>query len=133
MIRLRYAIAIALWSILSSLTLSAEDKVSAQASNTRIVKVFLLAGQSNMEGAGAIKADSSRNDGQGSLEYLAKERADSPYSRLLDKNGEWRERSDVWIHYLQQGSYARVLAHARTALGRNLDLESSLAIIPMNP
>ena len=36
------------------------------------VKVFILAGQSNMEGQGFIKADPKRNEGKGSLEYLTK-------------------------------------------------------------
>ena len=40
------------------------------------VKVFILAGQSNMEGQGAIDtADQSRNEGKGTLEYLVKDPA----------------------------------------------------------
>ena len=39
------------------------------------VTVFILAGQSNMEGAGQIKADPKRNGGQGSLEFLVKNAA----------------------------------------------------------
>ncbi len=35
------------------------------------VKVFVLAGQSNMEGHGIIAADPKRNGGKGSLEYLS--------------------------------------------------------------
>ena len=38
------------------------------------LKVFILAGQSNMQGAGAIKINpKSKNGGQGTLEYLVKE------------------------------------------------------------
>jgi hypothetical protein len=37
------------------------------------LKVFILAGQSNMEGQGIIKADPKRNGGKGSLEYLTKD------------------------------------------------------------
>lgn len=68
----------------------------------RTLKVFLLAGQSNMEGAGAIQADPQRNDGQGSLEFLAKHRPDSAFSRLMNDQGEWTVRDDVWIHYLNR-------------------------------
>ncbi|MBE0542540.1 MAG: hypothetical protein IH623_14355 [Verrucomicrobia bacterium] len=35
---------------------------------TKAVRVFILAGQSNMEGVGQIKADPKRNGGMGSLE-----------------------------------------------------------------
>ena len=34
---------------------------------------FILAGHSNMEGAGQIKADPVRNGGKGSLEFLVKD------------------------------------------------------------
>ncbi len=74
------------------------DALERQAGKT--VKVFLLAGQSNMEGAGAVNADPNHNDGQGSLEYLAKHRPDSAFARLINDQGEWRERNDVWMHYL---------------------------------
>ena len=34
------------------------------------VKVFILAGQSNMEGVGKIEGDPKRNGGKGSLSHL---------------------------------------------------------------
>ncbi|MFN6053948.1 MAG: sialate O-acetylesterase, partial [Planctomycetia bacterium] len=37
------------------------------------VLVFILAGQSNMEGQGFIAAEPKRNGGKGSLEYLVKD------------------------------------------------------------
>jgi hypothetical protein len=67
------------------------------------VKVFVLAGQSNMVGNGFVKADPKRNGGKGSLEYLAKDPAAADkFKRLLDKNGKWVVRDDVWIHYLDR-------------------------------
>ena len=39
------------------------------------LKVFILAGQSNMEGQGKIAIDPKRNEGKGSLEYLVKDPA----------------------------------------------------------
>ena len=68
----------------------------------KMLRVFLLAGQSNMEGAGVIAADPARNGGRGSLEYLAKNRPDSPFAEWLRDDGQWNVRNDVWIHYLDR-------------------------------
>jgi len=65
------------------------------------VKVFILAGQSNMEGQGKIKMDVRRNEGKGTLEYLVKAPASAKrYKHLVDKDGRWVVRDDVWIWYL---------------------------------
>lgn len=65
------------------------------------VKVFILAGQSNMEGQGFIAADAKRNGGKGTLEFLAKDPPTAArFQHLLDKEGKWIERSDVSITYL---------------------------------
>jgi arylsulfatase A-like enzyme len=67
------------------------------------IKVFILAGQSNMEGHGLIKADPKRNGGKGSLEYLVKDAARaSRFKHLVDRDGKWAVRDDVWIHYLDR-------------------------------
>lgn len=72
-------------------------------SSYKPVKVFILAGQSNMEGHGFIKADPQRNEGQGSLEFLAKQPATlEKYQHLFSKDGTWTIRDDVWIHYLER-------------------------------
>ena len=64
------------------------------------VKVFILAGQSNMEGAGAIKG-SDRNGGKGGLEYLVKDpNTAKQFAHTVDKDGKWVVRDDVWIWYL---------------------------------
>jgi len=69
----------------------------------KTLKVFILAGQSNMEGAGFIKADPKRNEGKGSLEYLTKQPATADkFKHLLHTKGEWAVRDDVWIHYLNR-------------------------------
>ena len=51
------------------------------------VKVFILAGQSNMEGQGFIAADSKRNEDKGSHEYLVKSRAET-YFLIGEAMGE---------------------------------------------
>jgi alpha-galactosidase len=67
------------------------------------VKVFILAGQSNMEGHGIIKADPKRNGGKGSLEHLVNDEATAAkFKHLRAKDGAWAERDDVWIHYLDR-------------------------------
>ncbi|MFT6864907.1 MAG: hypothetical protein ACJAVK_003478 [Akkermansiaceae bacterium] len=62
------------------------------------VKVFILAGQSNMEGAGKVDGDPKRNGGKGSLGYLVEN--SEKYKHLKDKKGNWIERDDVSIWYL---------------------------------
>ncbi len=70
---------------------------------TKPIKVFILAGQSNMEGAGQIKANVQRNGGRGSLEFLVKDAATTThFAPLVEETGEWRVRDDVWISYLDR-------------------------------
>jgi alpha-galactosidase len=66
-----------------------------------VVKVFILAGQSNMQGAGKIKAEQRANEGKGSLEWLVNN-ADTAdrFKHLVDAKGEWVARDDVQIWYL---------------------------------
>jgi alpha-galactosidase len=60
------------------------------------VKVFVLAGQSNMEGQGMI-----RGEKPGTLESLLKDPASAPrFKHLVDAQGKWVVREDVWIWYL---------------------------------
>ncbi len=65
------------------------------------VKVFILAGQSNMVGAGQVKANPDRHGGQGSLEWLVESSPDkAKYAALRDAQGDWVERDDVKIWFL---------------------------------
>ena len=65
------------------------------------LKVFVLAGQSNMQGAGQVEMkEDSRNGGQGTLAYLVKnEKTAEKYAHLVNGKGEWIPRRDVWIRY----------------------------------
>ncbi len=75
----------------------------AQAQSPKPVRVFILAGQSNMEGHGFISADPKRNGGKGSLEFLVKDPATAKrFSQLADAQGHFRTRDDVWISYLDR-------------------------------
>ena len=82
---------------------------------TKPVQVFILAGQSNMEGAGQIKADPGRNGGKGSLEFLVTNAATAKhFAPLVDAAGRWRARDDVWITYLDRKGALTVGFGART-------------------
>jgi alpha-galactosidase len=69
----------------------------------RPVKVFILAGQSNMVGTGIVKADPKRNGGKGSLEYLANDpKQNGKFRKLMADDGKWKVRDDVWISFLDR-------------------------------
>ena len=83
------------------LVLSAFQGVPAKQAGTSPVKVFILAGQSNMEGHGIIKMDPKRNGGKGSLEYVVRDpNTAEQFKYLVDEKGQWVVRDDVWIWYL---------------------------------
>ena len=65
------------------------------------LKVFILAGQSNMQGQGKIACDLTKNGGKGSLDYVVHHPATAKhFQQVLDKRGKWIVRDDVWIWYL---------------------------------
>lgn len=67
------------------------------------VKVFILAGQSNMQGHGKIASEPQANDGQGSLEWLVRNPQTRPrFQHLVDDDGQWIARDDVQIWYLER-------------------------------
>jgi len=69
---------------------------SFQKKNGRL-KVFILAGQSNMEGHGVIKG---RPGQKGTLETLTRDPATAArYRHLLDADGKWIVRDDVLLSY----------------------------------
>ena len=90
-------------TLLSLVWILAQTSATAHAAPPRVVRVFVLAGQSNMEGQGFIQADPQRNGGQGTLEFLVKQPATAPkFAHLVDGAGAWRTRDDVWISYLDR-------------------------------
>ncbi|MCE9607126.1 MAG: sialate O-acetylesterase [Planctomycetia bacterium] len=76
------------------------DSSLAAADEARRLQVFILAGQSNMQGHGIIASVAKRNEGRGSLEYLVKNAATAAdYRHLVDADGAWKARSDVAVTY----------------------------------
>lgn len=89
--------------ILAPILLATLATMPFAAAATQPVRVFILAGQSNMEGHGMVAADPNRNGGRGSLEFLAKDAATAKrFAPLADASGHWRTRDDVWISYLDR-------------------------------
>ncbi len=70
----------------------------------RPVQVFLLAGQSNMEGQAVVDLDGSDyNSGKGTLNALFRDPARAGLVRQLKNNkGEWSVRKDVWVWYQRE-------------------------------
>jgi len=93
MTRRRWSLALAVLAVLAG---SGSAKVPESAFNKDPwpmakegpVKVFILAGQSNMQGHAALRT----------LEYLIyNEETAAEYEHWKDRDGRWTERSDVWI------------------------------------
>lgn len=62
------------------------------------LKVFILAGQSNMEGQGEIYSNRGER-AVGSLEYEVKNDKTGKYNHIVNDNGDWIVRKDVWVRY----------------------------------
>lgn len=66
------------------------------------VQVFILAGQSNMEGKGVVSMDHEKdyNGGKGNLVWSMEHSASAKKMKhLKDRKGEWVVRDDVFISY----------------------------------
>ncbi len=68
------------------------------------VKVFILAGQSNMEGQAVVDlVGKDYNDGKGTLDSLFKDPVKAKSVRhLKNDKGEWVVRDDVWVRYQRE-------------------------------
>jgi hypothetical protein len=68
------------------------------------VKVFILAGQSNMEGQAVADLDGKNyNGGKGTLNALFRDPAKAALVKHLKTgNGEWAVREDVWVRYQRE-------------------------------
>jgi hypothetical protein len=66
------------------------------------LKVFILAGQSNMEGQGSVDHDDERdsNGGKGNLVWsMANSKSAEKMKKLKNEKGEWVVRDDVRISF----------------------------------
>ena len=70
------------------------------------LKVFILAGQSNMEGQAVVDlTGKDYNDGRGTLATLIADPVKGPqYKHLKNADGTWAVRDDVWITYQRENT-----------------------------
>jgi hypothetical protein len=75
--------------------------VAGAADQPKPVKVFILAGQSNMEGQAVADLDGKDyNNGKGTLKALLKDPAKARLVKhLVNDKGQWRVRQNVWVRY----------------------------------
>lgn len=76
------------------LALTAPFLTYAEEAKEPPVKIYLLVGQSNMQGKAGIEGD-----GEGSLRYIVTNDPRKEFQFLVNEDGTWREREDVSIHY----------------------------------
>jgi hypothetical protein len=75
------------------------------------VKVFILAGQSNMEGKAKVQL----------LEYQISQPATRSFFEHLQKDGRWIEREDVWIKFLDRKGNLTVGFGSPNCIGPELE------------
>jgi len=112
----RMTYGLGLWAVFAALLLAGSAAAGwAEQAGKSPVKVFILAGQSNMEGQGCIDFSERRTEGykrrgmseeviaektKGALDHLAKDSAKADrYGHIADKDGRWVARDDVWVYY----------------------------------
>ena len=81
---------------------------ASQPSNT--FKVFILAGQSNMEGQAVVDLDGKDyNEGRGTLLSIAKDpKTAALVAHLRNADGSWKSRDDVFVRYTPERKPAKV-------------------------
>ena len=86
-----------------------------------IVQVYILAGQSNMEGQGVVDMDHPKyyNGGKGTLNrVMAGSKNAAQYKHLKDAKGDWTVRDDVFVRFRnRQGVMAGGLTVGFTGYG----------------
>ncbi|MBS0201565.1 MAG: hypothetical protein JSS49_01610 [Planctomycetes bacterium] len=83
---------------------------AAAAETLKPVKVFILAGQSNMEGQAVVDLEGKDyNNGKGTLKFLLNDpKTSSVVKHLAKPDGTWVVRDDVWCRYQREN--AKLLA-----------------------
>jgi hypothetical protein len=66
----------------------------AQEAKDLPVRIYVMVGQSNMQGKGSIEGE-----GSNTLRHMVQNDRNKEFQFLVEEDGTWRERSDVWIHY----------------------------------
>lgn len=74
------------------------------------IKLFILAGQSNMEGQAVVDLDGKDyNDGRGTLQWLAQDPDKAALlASIRNPDGSWRIRDDVFVRYTPEGEPPKI-------------------------
>ena len=77
---------------------------SVEAADRKALKVFVLAGQSNMEGQAVVDLEGKDyNGGRGTLATLMKQPGFAArFAHLRDSRSQWAVRDDVWVRYQRE-------------------------------
>lgn len=77
---------------------------TASSAEPKPVKVFILAGQSNMQGHAVVDLEGKDyNDGKGTLASLFRDPSKLELVKpLKNEKGEWTVRDDVWVRYKRE-------------------------------
>ena len=88
----------------SALAAAAVPVEAHKQAGTSPVKVFILAGQSNMEGQAVVDlAGKDYNEGRGTLAALLGDPAKvAMFKHLRNAAGQWTVRDDVWVRYRRE-------------------------------
>ncbi|MBK7998228.1 MAG: prolyl oligopeptidase family serine peptidase [Verrucomicrobia bacterium] len=94
--KLRFALTLSLVACLFTASLVAADK--------KPLKVFILAGQSNMEGQAVADLEGKDyNNGKGTLAGLMRNATFAEkFKHLRGADGQWTKRDDVWVRYQRE-------------------------------
>ncbi|GBL27079.1 hypothetical protein EMGBS8_10270 [Verrucomicrobiota bacterium] len=78
--------------------------LAASVASAKALQVYILAGQSNMEGQSVVDLTGKNyNEGRGTLvEVMARPANAERYAHLRAKDGSWIVRKDVWIRYQRE-------------------------------
>ncbi len=86
------------------------------ADTSKKVKVFILAGQSNMEGKAKM----------GLLEYQVEQPETKDFFKHLRKDGKWLVRDDVWINFLNRSGNLTVGFGSPNCIGVELEFGNTV-------
>lgn len=91
-----------LLSLIAFAFLSAMAAATSGGDDGQKLQVFILAGQSNMEGQGVVDLDHPKyyNSGKGILKNVMKNPKNAKlYQHIQDDEGKWVVRNDVWVRF----------------------------------
>ena len=91
-------------SMLAFCLLLVQTALTASAAEAKPLKVFILAGQSNMEGQAVTDLEGKDyNEGKGTLKFLMKDpQKAAMIKHLAAPDGSWVVRDDVWCRYQRE-------------------------------